>query len=212
MNDISVFSLLAKLIDDEEQLKVLSMIFENYYGEDLLKKLLEIDEEWSMLNIDYELKRQEGAGHERKFHVDEGLKTINSNAVYIEAPNAKGKSTFLNIIAIAFYGDRLEETDSRISQSLRSDIEYINTRENQNYTFKVAITSKDGSIQLISTKDNPNSDDIEVKEIINGKEKYLPVSTFKDEYFLIYDIPEDPLNRITEILSGVKYQRHYPKI
>ena len=160
-----------------------------------------------MLDVDYELKRQEGVGHERVFHVDEGLKMINSNAVYIEAPNAQGKSTFLNILAIAFYGDRLEETDSRISQSLRSDIKYMTARENQNYTFRVVITSKDGSIQLISTKDNPNSDDIEVKEIINGKEKYLPVSTFKDEYFLIYDIPEDPLNRITEILSGVKYQQ-----
>lgn len=160
-----------------------------------------------MLEVDYELNRQEGAGHERVFHVDEGLKTINSNAIYIEAPNAKGKSTFLNILAIALYGDRLDETDGRISQSLQSDIKFMTERENQNYTFKVAITSKDGSIQLISTKDNPNSDDIKVKEIINGKEKYLPVSTFRDEYFLIYDIPEDPLNRITEILSGVKNQQ-----
>ncbi|MCK5629155.1 MAG: AAA family ATPase, partial [Nanoarchaeota archaeon] len=154
-----------------------------------------------MLEVDYELNRQEGAGHERIFHVDEGLKTINSNAIYIEAPNAKGKSTFLNILAIALYGDRLDETDSRISQSLRSDIKYMTERENQNYTFKVIIKSKDESIQLISTKANPNSDDIEVKEIINGKERFLPLSTFRDEYFLIYDIPEDPLNRITEILS-----------
>ena len=160
-----------------------------------------------MLEVDYELNRQEGAGHERVFHVDEGLKTINSNAIYIEAPNAKGKSTFLNILAIALYGDRLDETDSRISQSLRSDIKYMTERENQNYTFKVIIKSKDESIQLISTKANPNSDDIEVKEIINGKERFLPLSTFRDEYFLIYDIPEDPLNRITEILSDVKTQQ-----
>lgn len=45
MNDISVFSLLAKLIDDEEQIEVLELISKNYYDEDLLKKLLNIGEE-----------------------------------------------------------------------------------------------------------------------------------------------------------------------
>jgi len=153
--------------------------------------------------MDYEIKRQEGTGHERIFHVDEKLKTIKSNAVYIKAPNARGKSTFLNILAIALYGNRLDEADSRISESLRSDIKYMIERENQNYTFNVTIISKDGSIQLISTKKNSISHDITVKEIVNGKERALPFQTFKDEYFLIYDIPEDPLNRLTEILADV---------
>lgn len=45
MDDISVFSLLAKLIDDEEQIEVLEMISKNYYEESLLKKLLNIGEE-----------------------------------------------------------------------------------------------------------------------------------------------------------------------
>jgi len=45
MNDISVFSLLAKLIDDEDQVEVLELISKKYYGEYLLKKLLEINEE-----------------------------------------------------------------------------------------------------------------------------------------------------------------------
>lgn len=160
-----------------------------------------------MLEMDYEIKRQEGTGYERIFHVDEKLKTIKSNAVYIKAPNARGKSTFLNILAIALYGNRLDESDSRISISLRNDIKYMIERENQKYTFNVTIFSKDGSVQLISTKKNPISNDIMVKEIIDGKERLLPFQTFKDEYFLIYDIPEDPLNRITEILSDVKNQQ-----
>lgn len=45
MNDISVFSLLAKLIDDEDQVEVLELISKKYYDEDLLKKLLNIGEE-----------------------------------------------------------------------------------------------------------------------------------------------------------------------
>ena len=160
-----------------------------------------------MLEVDYELRRQEGIGHERVFNVDEGLKKISNNAVYIQAPNAKGKSTFLNILALALYGNKLEEADSRISESLRTGIKHIADRENQNYTFDVKITSKDGSIQLISTKPDPVSNDIEVKEIICGETRRLPLSTFRDEYFIIYDIPEDPLNRLTEILSEIKTQQ-----
>lgn len=45
MNDISILSLLSKLIDDEEQVKVLELIAENNFGEKLLEKLLEINEE-----------------------------------------------------------------------------------------------------------------------------------------------------------------------
>ena len=160
-----------------------------------------------MLEIDYELRRKEGVGHDRVFNVDKGLETIKSNAVYVEAPNARGKSTFLNILALAFYGNKLEKPDSHISESLRSDIKYMADRENQNYTFAVKITSKDGSIKLISTKKDRISDDIEVKEIVDGEERRLPLPVFKEKYFLIYDIPEDPLNRITEILSEIKNQQ-----
>ncbi len=45
MNDISILSLLSKLIDDEEQVKVLELIAENNFGEELLEKLLGINEE-----------------------------------------------------------------------------------------------------------------------------------------------------------------------
>ncbi|NLC92735.1 MAG: AAA family ATPase [Treponema sp.] len=167
-----------------------------------------------MLEIEYELIRQEGNGHERIFHTDDKLKKIEGNATYIKAPNARGKSTLLNILALSLYGDRLDESDSRISESLRSDIEYLSSRKNQICTFNVKFTSKDGKIELISTKKNAISNDIEVKEIINGKERYLPFHKFREEYFLVYDIPEDPLNRIPEILSEVKNQqyRYHKKI
>lgn len=45
MNDISILSLLSKLIDDEEQVKVLELIAENNFSEELLEKLLGKNEE-----------------------------------------------------------------------------------------------------------------------------------------------------------------------
>ena len=43
--DISIFSLLSKLIDDENQIEVLQLISEDLFGEELLKKLLKIMED-----------------------------------------------------------------------------------------------------------------------------------------------------------------------
>lgn len=161
-----------------------------------------------MLEVEYELRRQEGSGYERTFYTDDMLKKIEGNAVYIKAPNASGKSTFLNILALSLFGDQLNKSDSRISKSLQEDIQYIISRKNQTCTFKVRFLSKNGKIELVSTKTDPISNDITVTEIIDGgKPRYLPFQTFVNEYFLVYDIPEDPLNRISEILSEVKNQQ-----
>jgi len=161
-----------------------------------------------VLEVEYEILRKEGENHQRIFNTDPKLRKINGNAVYIKAPNARGKSTFLNIIALALYGDRLEDSDCRISKSLRSDIQYMASRQNQDYTFNLVLTSKDGKIKLISSKEDPVSKDITIKEIIDDKETYIPLQTFKEKYFLVYDIPEDPLNHITEILSEVKNEQN----
>ncbi len=45
MNDISILSLLSTLIDNEEQVKVLELIAENNFNEELLEKLLGINGE-----------------------------------------------------------------------------------------------------------------------------------------------------------------------
>jgi hypothetical protein len=44
-DNISILSLLTKLIDSEEQIKVLQLISEDYHSEKLLEKLLGIGEE-----------------------------------------------------------------------------------------------------------------------------------------------------------------------
>lgn len=160
-----------------------------------------------MLQVDYEISRKEGEGKELTFHPDATLKVIEGNAVYLEAPNAKGKSSLLNILAISMYGHKLEGADSRISPTLKSNIKYMTERENQKFTFNVRFSSKDGSIQLISSKLNPNNNDITIREINNGHERILPFQVFRDEYYLVYDIPENPLNRLKEIVVEVDHQQ-----
>ncbi|WP_157206090.1 hypothetical protein [Methanosarcina vacuolata] len=43
--DVSILSLLSKLIDDDKQVKVLQLISEGYFEEELLEKLLDVMEE-----------------------------------------------------------------------------------------------------------------------------------------------------------------------
>ncbi|MDD4429050.1 MAG: AAA family ATPase [Paludibacter sp.] len=160
-----------------------------------------------MLQVDYEISRKEGEGNDRTFYPDVALKIIESNAVYLEAPNAKGKSSLLNVLAISLYGHKLDGSDSRISPTLKSNIEYMMQREDQAFTFDVRFSSKNGAIQLISIKNNPKSNDIVIQEINNGKSRVLPFQVFRDEYYLVYDIPENPLNRLKEILIEVDDQQ-----
>ena len=45
MDEISVLSFLSKLIDDEEQIKILKLMSEGKHTEDLLENLLEMKKE-----------------------------------------------------------------------------------------------------------------------------------------------------------------------
>jgi len=167
-----------------------------------------------MIEVDYKLIREEGNGKEVIFTVDEKLKKIDNNVIYIQAENAKGKSAYLDILGLAFYGDQLEPKDCRITASKKSDLEYMAKRTDQKFTYNITLQSLDKRITLISSKDNPSTQDHTVKEIIDGKESYLPLPTFKEKYFLIYDFPDDPLNRVPDIVNEVKGQqnRYHEKI
>lgn len=160
-----------------------------------------------MLEIDYKVDRNEGTKL-LTFQPDDKIKTINSNAIYLQAPNAKGKSYLLNILAIGFFGHRLDTNQCRISKSLKTSIEDIMNRQDQNLTFNIKLVSKDGNLELISQKENPTSNDIHIKEIIDGKENDLPLSRFMENYYLIYDIPENPLHRLKEIIIEIGEQQN----
>jgi len=153
-----------------------------------------------MLDISYTIIRDEKDEH-KQYVPDSNIKQMEGPIVCMTAPNGMGKSTMLNLISYAFYGDRADEQAHRISPSLHSKIKELGERKDQTLDFTISLTSPDGRIQLISQKEN-NSDLI-VREIVDGKSKVLPFNTFRDKYFLIYDIPENPIEKLKDISKEV---------
>ena len=121
------------------------------------------------------------------------------NLVYIEGPNSSGKSTLLNIIALGLYGLKKENMAPALKHKLNSllDDSY------QKLTFNLKIPNKDGSLIMESKKENPDKP-FTVYEIKNGKKVSLPHDRFDREYNLIYDIPENPTDRLNQLTLSIK--------
>jgi exonuclease SbcC len=128
-----------------------------------------------------------------------------SNIVYIQGPNSSGKSTLLNLIALAFYGHKLPSDD--IDPTLREKILNLLDLNHQKITFDVTVDNPEMGLTLISCKPNANDKDISVKKVADGKEIRLSAETFLREFKLIYDIPHDPLERLPQLLSEVQIKQ-----
>ena len=150
-----------------------------------------------MIECNYELHRFEG-GKNNTYKPDKIIKKIN-NVSYIMAPNSFGKSTFLNLIALAFYGHQ----NTEINEELRPQVKDLLSSENQKIKFNLNITSKDGSIKLIANKEDFESEDLEIFEIANGKKERLTPLSILRKFKFIYDIPKDPNNRIKKFIDEV---------
>lgn len=155
-----------------------------------------------MLEIDYKIIRDEK--DERKTYVpqDPAIRKMNGPIVCFQAPNGEGKSTLLNIISAAFYGHRADPTAHRISPTLQSKIKWLMERKDQVLSYGLSLTSPDGKVQLISRK-GEGDNDVFVEEIVDGKRKSLPFQIFKEKYFLIYEIPENPVEKLKDITTEV---------
>ena len=75
-------------------------------------------------------------------------------------------------------------------------------RKDQVLSYEVSLTSPDVKVQLISQK-GEGENDVFVEEIVDGKRKSLPFQTFKEKYFLIYEIPENPVEKLKDITTEV---------
>ncbi len=159
-----------------------------------------------MLEINYELLRNEGVGHDYTFNPL--LTKINGNAAFLVAPNSSGKSYLLNLIAMGLYGDRITEKDGHISPLLLENIKDIRNRKNESLTFDIKISSFDGKLQLHAKKEVGNQDKIVLQQIIDGGlPTNLPFDTFKRNYYLVYDFPKNPLERIPDMVQVVEVQQ-----
>lgn len=159
-----------------------------------------------MLDVDYTLKVIEGTDHISTY--SPLIKRINGNAAILRAPNSSGKTYFLNLIAMALYGDELTEKEARISPILQESIRDIKKRRNEKLTFDLRLESQDGKTVLHASKPNPETDQIELWESCDGNtEVPLPKATFTDNYYLVYDFPKNPLERIPEMVKSIKEEQ-----
>lgn len=151
-----------------------------------------------MITVDYLIERNEG--DEIVTYSPKLLPTEYDNVVYIKGPNACGKSTLLNIIALAFFGNKLPELD----QTLKNRLLNLLDLDHQKIKFLISFNNPELGFTLTSKKRNLNTLDISVEiETKEGVRQLNPDSFFR-EYKLIYDIPTNPLERLPQLLVELK--------
>ena len=155
------------------------------------------------IEFDYTLKRYQGLS--TRIFRPEAIKSPLANISNISAPNSSGKSTLMNIIALSLFGTNSRA--STVNESLKKQISSLTDHSIQDITFRLRITDKSGKNGLFVSKDSFDSMDIIRKEIINGTEKHIASDTFHDRYKLIYDIPDNPLERLKELTVNIKTQQ-----
>tara|TARA_Y100000310_G_scaffold96396_1_gene94165 strand:- start:1161 stop:3278 length:2118 start_codon:yes stop_codon:yes gene_type:complete len=152
-----------------------------------------------MIEFDYLLERNEG-DEIKKFKPDLIPKKL-KNLSYIEGPNSSGKSTLLNILALGFFGLK----NKRLNPSLRDNIKSLTESKHQKIKFSISISNKDGSLKLIVDKPNLNQSEIIVKEKIDNKKQVtISKEAFERKYNLIYDIPDNPTQRLNQLVLDIK--------
>lgn len=157
-----------------------------------------------MIEFKYMIKRKEGNGV-RLFTPDK-IRSPIPNISVISAPNSSGKSTLMNLIALSLFG--IEAENESVNPSLKGRLKSLLNHETQELTFNIKITDDSGKNGFIIIKEKFDTDDIIRKEISNGKEIFIASSGFFKRYELIYDIPDEPLERLKNLIGMVKKQQN----
>jgi len=149
-----------------------------------------------MIKYDYLIKRDEG--DETKDYKPSMPKELQDLTI-IAAPNSSGKSTLLNLVALGLYGNK----NSKIRESLRSKIDNLIKSDHQQLSYNYSIKNEISNIEIISEKKISSRDTV-LYEVVNGKKSPLSSDLFNRKYNLIYDIPENPLERLYELTNELK--------
>jgi DNA repair protein SbcC/Rad50 len=153
-----------------------------------------------MLSYDYIIEREVSEGKTQRFLPGIIPKKLDA-LVSIEGPNSSGKSTLLNIIALGLYGTK----NQRINTTLQTKMHSLLDSNHQKLKFNFTLTSKNNELVLKSEKGELGGSEISVKECTDGI-TYRPISpeNFGKKYNLIYDIPNNPTERLSELLKELK--------
>lgn len=151
-----------------------------------------------MIDYDYKIERDES--DEIRTYEPDKIPTQLENLVYIEGPNSSGKSTLLHIIALACGGLKKHNLNPALKEKL---LELMNANH-QKLTFNVEIENKIIDLKLTGKKGNQNNQEIEIREIVNEKNKPIDPENFQRKYNLIYDIPDNPTDRLKQLIHEIK--------
>ena len=128
------------------------------------------------------------------------------NVANLKGESSTGKSTLMNMIALAFWG----YDDPKIQKSLRNRVKYIYDSEKIQLDFSIEMTSYDGSvlkshvIKRGTGDGNKSNVDIKVRFCDKGgNERPIFKEEFRQKFSLIYDIPDNPTKRIDESLREI---------
>jgi exonuclease SbcC len=156
-----------------------------------------------MITYDYLIERKTGEGKLRRF-VPTQIPTKLNNVVLIEGKNSSGKSTLLNIIAMGLFGTK----NRKINPVLQSKMNSLLNSNHQKIKFSFKITSENDTIVLESEKTDLEENDFVLKESLDGI-TFKPISfeNFEKKYNLIYDIPNNPTERLPELLKELKEEQ-----
>lgn len=153
-----------------------------------------------MIKINYLIERDEG--DEIKTYTPDLIQNEIPNVAYIQGPNSAGKSTLLNLIALAFYGNKLGKDE--INQSLKNRIENLINSDHQKLKFNIVVENDLMGIKLTSTKESLNTKDIKVRKKDKDENFLISADRFQQEFKLIYDIPNNPLERLPNLLIKIR--------
>ena len=82
-------------------------------------------------------------------------------------------------------------------------IHLLNSQRNR-LTFKIEINDKNNNPALLAEKDNPEKNEISLFDYVDGKKERLSLESFEKKYNLIYDIPQNPTERIKLLTQEIK--------
>lgn len=152
-----------------------------------------------MIKFNYIIERDE---HDEKKIYTPSIPHELKDVVLIEGPNSSGKSTLLNILGLSFFGCK----DDNISPSLKGKMKELLDLTHQKIQFSIEIKNTISDTLLFVEK-NSNNNDITIYDKSNGKNSPISEDKFRTLYRLIYDIPENPLERLPKLLDDLKSEQ-----
>lgn len=153
-----------------------------------------------MIEFDYTLTVDMGT--EKKTHRPPGGMPKKLNNIFrLQGPNSSGKSTLMNMIALASHGLK----KGKIPNSVKSRMEELVKPGYKDLGFELYIQDPVTKRALKSTK-KMGDPGVIVRESVDGGNNFsiIAADQFEKKYNLIYDIPENPVGRLNELIREIK--------